>query len=267
MDSNGHNDSAKSESLSLDDQLLLAAQENDLDRAKSLCDQGASPAFVNRKEGTWGARTAAAAIHFALQNHNIEMTRLLLEKGAKPSALWEDYDWRGGGSSQTAFDMASTLGEDFVLLFLEHGADPNLVSRSAQHSMRTDGSKSWRLLHKASEEGSLTLVDALIKARADINLLRTEKFSNERGYNRDNAENALHIACRGRHLAIAERLLEESAERGLNGFADVLCRRTLHKPSNAVSPTDDPRSEGYVSPVVCVQVRARCRVLPFLSEW
>ena len=55
------------------------------------------------------------------------------------------------------------------------------------------------------------------------------------------------------------RLLEESAERGLNSFADVLCRRTLHKPSNAVSPTDDPRSEGYVSPVVCVQVRARCQ--------
>jgi hypothetical protein len=244
---------------SLDVQLIRAAEANDLELVKALCDSGASAAYVKSDDGIWGARTKQAAIHFALKNKNMEMARLLLEKGAKPSALWEDYDWRGCGSSQTAFNMASRLGDDFVLLFLEHGADPNLESRTETHSMRTDGSKSWRLLHNAAEKGSAEILDALMKAGADITLMKTEKCSNERGYNCDNAENALHIACRGRHLAIAERLLEESARRGLNGFADVLCRRTLHKPSNAVSPTDDPRSEGYVSPVVCVQVRARCQ--------
>ncbi len=239
-----------------------------------LCDQGASAKYVKKENGVWGARSSNTAIHCALKHQNIEMTQFLLERGAQAGALLEDYDWRGCGSSRTAFERASKLGEDYVLLFLKHGADPNLESRSDTHSMRTDGSSSWRLLHRAVEQGSETLVDALLKAGADITLRQTEKYDNERGYNRDNSHNALHIACRRNHLAIAARLLDEAARRGLNDFVDATCTHTVHKERNPGAPPpefDDPRREGYVSPVICVQVRPRqpttgsIRVHPFPS--
>ena len=188
------------------------------------------------------------------------MTKLLLEKGADAGSLSEDYDWRGCGSSRTAFDMASELGEEYVLLFLKHGADPNLETRTETHSMRTDGRSSKRLLHKAAESGSDELVDALIQARADITLRKTERYSNERGHNRDDSENALHIACRSGRAGAAARLLEEAARCGLGaGFVDAVRRSTLHQPSGVESPTDDPRQEGYVSPVVCVEVPPHAR--------
>jgi ankyrin repeat protein len=218
------------------------------------------------------------------------MVEFLLKNGAKSDVLKEDYDWRGCGSSISAFEMAVHMKDcRFAILFLQYGANPNFVCTSSTHSMRTDGSSSWSLLHTAVKTESLDLLNALLNAEANLYYIREETYFNERGYNRKERYNVLYDACKKRNIPIIIRLLDEDEKRRSqskelvtftdvnkeeeghpllarrqNGFESLAnltqnlvnrtCTYTVHEDSQINSPTDDPRASGYISPVVCVQV-------------
>jgi len=235
-------------------ELIEAAKRNDLDGVKKAIADGGNASFQFSADGTWGACKKYAAIHFAIQHNNIEMVAILLQNGAKTDAVDADYDWRGCGRTTTAFEEVATKNNDEMLeLFLKHGADANLASHSDVHSMRTDGSHQWTLLITATKNNSLRSVTALLNAGANVTAEEVEVYHNERGYNSNNRRNSLHIACDNGSLPLVKLILE--AKNGLS-LLNSYREYTLHeeRKEGKKAETDDPRSAGYISPVVCVQV-------------
>ena len=65
-------------------------------------------------------------IHHAIKATNKDMIKLLLENGAKPNSKMADRNWKGGGGSSTAFQMALKMNDPEILeLFFKLGANPN----------------------------------------------------------------------------------------------------------------------------------------------
>lgn len=80
--------------------LLQAVKDRNVEQVKALLDEGANAAFEIYDPGVWGASHRESIIHSALRTDtlNLEIVKLLLEKGANINAVYEDYDWRGCGS-------------------------------------------------------------------------------------------------------------------------------------------------------------------------
>lgn len=163
-------------------------------------------------------------------------------------------DWRGCGSTKTAFEMvlpAAMKDVELLELFLRFGGDPNTKSEQNVHSMRTDGRAIQYVLHKAVRNGNLEISRALLDAGAKVDSVASEHFSNERGFDRHMDETALHHACGGHQpdVAMCALLLARGAD--VNAV-----RKDLDQVSSGVeSPTDDPRDPDFVSSVVCVPVQ------------
>lgn len=94
-----------------------------------------------------GARGKTAALENAILLKRGPVARLLLEWGANPSAL--------SRNAQELVYLAGEGDEDLVRLFIEHGADLNVVWRG-----RTP-------LQAAHEEGHTNIVELLESARTD----------------------------------------------------------------------------------------------------
>lgn len=132
---------------------------------------------------------------------------------------------------------------------LAAGADPNTRRVREVHSMRTDGRSEKSVLFNAVETRSLELARALLDAGARVDDPHTERFDNERGYNEDMEQTALHVAVRGGDVAMAALLIARGAN--VNSW-----RRSLEqRDSGETGETDDPREAGFVSEVVCVPIR------------
>lgn len=233
--------------------LLAAAEKNDFEEVKRQFALGGDPAYEHYVEGTWGAEKRTSALHEALHHKNIEMAKFLLDHKARPAALRSDYDWRGCGSKETAFQVAAE-DTDMLLLFLQYpGADPNLVSRSDTHSMRTDGHTTYSLIHTATRKNCWKSVDALVNAGAKIDSMYVSVYHNERGYNSNTNMNVLHIAAKGKCIEAARRLLQHP---DATKIIDQLMSELLQEPNpkrREDDDNDDPRSGNYVSPIVCVK--------------
>lgn len=244
-------------SKSKEQELYEAAAANDLNLVKSLVEEGGvdvSKSIVI--PGTWGARECYAAIHAAVQQANVEMVKFLLEKGALPEAKFESYDWRGCGQTRTAFQMALDTGNDEIIVaFLNHGADPNTVCISETHSMRTDGRTKWTPLHTAVSKNALTVIHSLINARADLSIPRVAVYHNERGYDRNDSKTALHLACEEGNIQVVNTLLD--AAQALPDYINLFFTETKHvdNPNYVEGERDDPREDGYISPVVCKETK------------
>ena len=248
----------------LNKRLIQAAKNNDFDEVKILCEKGAEANYALNENGTWGASKSESAIHYAILKENFEITKYLLENGAKTDAIYADYDWRGCGSSLTAFQMASSAGDEYIVLFLKHNADPNLLNKSETHSMRTDACHTWVLLHNAIKNENIAVLDELLKnPRTDITIVENEDVHNERGYNQERRENCLHMACKKQNYDIVCRLFNILAT---NNQYDTQCQHNFINGINSYieqipnelyvdNGSNDPRVEGYISPVKCIKIK------------
>lgn len=75
----------------------------------------------DREANEWTKESEAGA------NDALEVVKYLLENGASVNSSYEDYDWRGCGSKETAFEKAlaistsypDTFGPDLLAMFLK----------------------------------------------------------------------------------------------------------------------------------------------------
>lgn len=247
----------------MDVQLVAAAEELDAEKVRSLLEAGASAAFVHDPPGTWGSKDTKSALHMAIQTRKgepeqrDEVIGMLLDARADVNAVRASSDWRGCGSSQTAFEMVlqSVMTKPEQLQrWLDAGANPNTRSVQHVHSMRTDGEASKAVLHQACKAFSLQartvdVVRTLLDAGAEVDAVEFEEFHNERGYNRHMKQTALHIACARGDLATAALLLARGAD--INKVREDL----EHLHVETTSTCDDPREDDYECPVRCLPIR------------
>eukprot|EP00927_Polykrikos_kofoidii_P034537 TRINITY_DN2928_c0_g2_i1.p1 TRINITY_DN2928_c0_g2~~TRINITY_DN2928_c0_g2_i1.p1 ORF type:complete len:457 (+),score=90.59 TRINITY_DN2928_c0_g2_i1:102-1373(+) len=242
--------------------LIKAAEQADVERVKILLNAGASAAFVHDPPGTWGSADTKSALHEALNIRNAEENRravieLLLNAKADVNAERRKSDWRGCGSTKTAFEMLrvnNPSDEELFEVFLASGANPNAVSRRNVASMRSDGYSTNFLLHDAVKANSERIVHALLCSRAVVDAVAEEKIENERGYNRDKEETALHVAIGCGHLGMVKLLLANGANVNFPRKDLDLIEREVDPSETNEEQIDDPREEGYVSPVIMKEV-------------
>ncbi|KAL6071212.1 hypothetical protein QOT17_006452 [Balamuthia mandrillaris] len=281
-------------------ELLQVVKAKEAGKALELLASGAADVTYERyEEGTWGAHTRESALHHALFNLRDEVYRQreakskeplqwrqvvleLLEKGAKVNSKYESYDWRGCGSSQTAFELILSMAlsnEDGALLdaALRHGGDPNTKSVSNTHSMRTDGSSVTYPIHTAASTLSYDCIKALLDAKADVNVRHTAVYHNERGYNSNTSATALHKAISAfarlpktqstssndyeNEGEDAEQAWNKKHKEGLRVIAlllqagaeiDAQRKELVQEHVEVNSPTDDPRDPAFIPSVRCV---------------
>jgi len=250
----------------LNEELISAAGNADLEEVKSLLGRGADAKYVHDPPGTWGSCDKRSALHMALRrtgdNRAKPVILALVAAGASVNAMRVERDWRGCGRSESAFDMLlrSPMGRDPAVLeaFLDAGADPNQKKVTETHSMRTDGATVSFPLHTAVQQADANVVGVLLRAGADPNAKRTERYHNERGFNQDSSSTPLHLAIRRKALDLVVLLLAEGAD------ANAVATQLDQVDSGRVGTTDDPREDGFVSSVECVPVREtalHCAVL------
>ena len=122
----------QSKDSSVSNQLLELCKSDTLsaDAIDALLKLGAKADFCRHEEGTWGAREVTSCLNEVLRTSRklyqqvlyankaddgeekkrkqldeiaqncAKMCKILLDNGAKPTELFESYDWRGCGSSQ-----------------------------------------------------------------------------------------------------------------------------------------------------------------------
>jgi len=249
----------------LNQQLMEAVAACDPTSVQQLLEAGANAAFIDDPEGVWGSRSKKGPLHLALRKMNLHtsdpdgeklkdcslVVRRLLEARADVNSESAEYDWRGCGSTSTAFELAlpHAMKDPHLLeLFLAHGADANTKIVRDVHSMRTDGSSTHNVLHKAVAGGYLEVTRALLDAGAHVDAKSSEIFHNERGYNRHMEETPLHRACAAVNLAIAALLLARGAD------VNILRRDLEQVHQDVESPSDDPRDPDFVPSVICLPI-------------
>lgn len=148
-----------------------------LSAARVLLDAGADP---NARTESWNHEVTAS--HLAIGAGNLEMARLLLERGADasealPAALWSrdmrfaELALSFGASPDCAGEGGRPVLNELIrwgrlapaLWILARGASPNLP----------DG-RGWTALHQAVSRGSARMVDALLAAGADPSIAEKE---------------------------------------------------------------------------------------------
>lgn len=128
------------------DQLIIAAREGNLEKARSLIEKGAD---VNAKEKVTG-EGYTAIFHAASYGHTA-IVKLLIEKGANVNE-------RPGRNAPII--IAAWGGHtDTIRVLLEAGADPNAKSDTG-----------WTALAEASRKGYLEIARLLIDKGADVNV-------------------------------------------------------------------------------------------------
>ena len=146
--------------------------------------------------------TACSPLQLAAYEGNLEIVRLLLDKGHDPdtvSPCTHRYNWvlLSGASRMHPFGTSvqnATMGKRYEILkaLLQHGANPNSTT---WHCPRSP-------LQIACRKGSLELVEVLLEYGANVNSPPARKFG----------ATALQFAAIGGYAGIAHLLLEKGAD-------------------------------------------------------
>lgn len=140
-------------------------------------------------------------LHWACATGKIRLAGMFLSSTASGHGHGKSMGGAGGAGEdlinaresrgKTALHLAAAHGrDDVVQLLLLHKKQ-----QQADIEARSDGG--WTPLHNASDQGSLTTVDALLQAGAQVNAQLL------------NGITPLHLAAQAGHYAVVERLLQE----------------------------------------------------------
>merc|ERR1711988_555718 len=243
---------------SLNDQLLLAANKGTVQEVKHLLDKGADPCYDHNPPGVWGSQDRKSPLHQAIIRRDEcrkGVIRALIDAKADANAVQSNYDWRGCGSSVSAFEMVlnECLSDaDMLSLFLSAGANPNKMCETSRHSMRTDSHGVSFPLHRVARSPAASgtaCAAALLESKADVNARATEQMQNERGYGEDSSHTALHLAAQVGSCDMLKLLLAHGAD------INAVSRHLDNVNTGLESPTDDPRSNEWVNSIKLVPVK------------
>lgn len=239
--------------------LMKFCSEGNLPEVKKMIDSGTPANFINRDEGTWGAYTQEGAIHCALDNYgqnaskgifDLGLLEYLLQNGADINAESASYNWKGTGSTRTAFSTSLSIifhysDENLLRLILKYGGDPNIPIRNSGHSMRTDSTEVSYPIIKAVNSNKADLVRIFIEGKADVNKARHYDMYNEYGSRQNLRESALVVACRNctGETDIIELLLEANAD--VNSVAYYLKEEYDETKQLGSDPREDDFVTGY----------------------
>lgn len=181
------------ETSSHDTPLDLAYHNNDVNIARFLLENGASPTKIGG---------AIHALYVLAAKGNRPFVQLLLEHGLDANQP-DDY----GLTPLHQVSMSDTPNTSVALLLIQKGADVNATDKNLETP-----------LHNAAYHGNLNIVELLLKNGARINA--QEKYN----------KTPLVKAAQGGHIAVVKYLLEQRADPKLSapiGFAKTYEIREL----------------------------------------
>lgn len=232
-------------------ELCSSKKKLDLDLIKKFIEKGADQNFKTSKGGY-------TPLHEAAHSQKIEVVQILLQSKANPNILNDDkrppLRWAayygnmeigkelldcGAGSTLNAGDYegwtplhtASSVGrEPFVKLLLQHGADPNCITKTGQTP-----------LHLAAQKGNVLIIQMLLNYGAQWNIKD------------NNGDTALHVASFNHReeaieaffnhidsLRSSEKLLEilcnSEVSFKINSLAFLCCLKKIHHKSGSKIP-------------------------------
>lgn len=173
------------------DELLSAAQKNDVQRLKDLTALGIAADVIDEPNAEGFTALVGAA-----REGNIHAVDLLLKAGADVDAA-DSHKW-------TALGSAAHAGHDTVASILLH---------SGASADRPNGDSEWTALMAAAQEGHDYIISMLLQHGADVNARDSDGYT------------ALHIATQAVQLDAARQLLQNGANPQLrtSGESSLLC--------------------------------------------
>lgn len=161
--------------------LLAAAKGGEAGAVGMILNAGAVP-DVNERD----VRSPFfSPLHYAAEGTDHDAVRLLLDSGASPDAL--------SRNKLTPLHMAAAAdNEASVLELIRRGADKNAVDLFNTHTP----------LLKALHEGACGAADALVRAKADVNVHAARRHG----------KTALHVAAEKNYVDIVRLLLQHNAK-------------------------------------------------------
>jgi ankyrin repeat protein len=92
----------------------------------------------------------------------------------------QDYNWKGGGTTETAFQMAVQRRDTNLLkLLLKYGADANTPTVHEAHTMRYDGRTSEAPIHFAAQSGLVDMMEIFLEFGIIVCRERRERSDRE----------------------------------------------------------------------------------------
>ncbi|CEJ61342.1 hypothetical protein PMG11_09877 [Penicillium brasilianum] len=194
--------------VTLNNRLLYAAGENDVDRAIALLSQGATINCVDSRDGQ-------TPLHKGCSSGNSEIVKFLIRRGA-------DVDVRDFLGNTPLHVACSTRNEGAVKLLIEGGADVNKMMNTGETA-----------LHVASNFGEVGILRLLLETGVEIDATgndgRTPLHKAAIGGSQDTAEillqfqaavdavdhwgqTALHLCLSGKSVGVMEVLLRYGAD-------------------------------------------------------